>query len=382
MVVKMMKLSYDYIVKYFKDNEVDVITKDDQHINSKSKLIVKDKDGYFGLTSFDFFREEKSFKPFSTHNPYTIKNIQLYIEKNGIGGKILSKEYLGLNYDLLFECNCGNTFKVSWHHFKCSNQIRCRDCNVLSYRDKKSNSFDDLQVVLNEQGYSLIDGIYLNNKSRLHVADKIGYKGITCYSRLKQGIIPMKFHNKNPYTIENIRTYININNINCKLVSAKYKNNKKDKLEFICSCGEHFWATLDYFIRAEKTRCDKCMNIKSNIELKVENWLIENSINYTFQYRIEECRYKRALPFDFAIFKNNILFCLIEVDGSQHDSEDGATFFSKNATKEDSVLAKKRDKIKTDYCKNNKIKLLRLKQFYFRNDRYIKELKSFIFEDL
>ena len=153
-----MKLSYDYIVEYFKENGVDVLTTYNESINSKSKLIVKDTEGYFGLTSFDFFREDKSFKPFSTHNPYTIKNIQLYIDKNNIGGKILSREYNGLNHDLLFECGCGNKFRVSWHHFKCSDQTKCRDCNVSSYRGKKANSFDDLQAVLDEQEYGLIGG--------------------------------------------------------------------------------------------------------------------------------------------------------------------------------------------------------------------------------
>lgn len=377
-----MKLNFNDVIGYFKKYNINVLIKPNEYKNTKEKLFVIDEHNYLGLVSFDVFRTDKSFKPFSSHNPYTIQNIQTYINNNNIGCKILSEKYEGLNENLLFECDCGNLFEVSWHHFKCSSQTKCRKCNLLSYREKRCNTFDDLQNVLDEQHCKLINGEFLNNKSRLAVVDKDGYKGITCYSRLKQGIVPMRFHTQNPYTIENIKNYIKINKLNCRLLSIKYEDNKKDKLEFVCSCGEHFYASLDYFIRTEKTRCDKCMKNKSNIEFKTENWLIENNIDYIFQYRIDDCRYKRALPFDFAIFKNNEFFGLIEVDGAQHDSDDGALFFSKNISEERLLENKIRDKIKTDYCKNNKIKLLRLRQFYFRNDRYIKELKSFIFEDI
>lgn len=376
----MEKFSYERLKKEFNKKGYKLLTSKEDYKNTHEKVTLIDKNGYYGYMTYDVFRYDNGFKPFSKHNPYTLQNIKRYLELNNIGSKLLSIEYFGLDHKLKFKCDCGKEFEVSWHHFKCANQTKCRDCNVESYREKKMNSEKDLKEVLYDNNCTLFKGEYLSNKSRLHVIDEFGYKGITCYSRLKMGQYPMKFHAKNPYTLYNIRNYIKINDINCRLVSKTYKNNKKDKLIFMCSCGNTFECSLDYFIRCNKTRCDKCMSNKSNIEVKTEDWLKANYINYIFQYRIDDCRNKKPLPFDFAIFKNNSLYGLIEVDGCQHDYDTSVTFFSSKQTEQDRIDARKRDRIKTNYCKNNKIKLLRLKEFYFRDERYVGELKSFMFE--
>jgi hypothetical protein len=376
------KIQYEECKREFNKYGYKLITPENEYKHSHEKVTLVDENGYYGVISYDIFRYDHAFKPFSTHNPYTIQNIKKYIKINNIDSILVSKKYNGLDRKLRFKCSCGNEFEVSWHHFKCANQTKCRACNVESYREKRLNSEKDLNRVLEENECFLFKGEYLSNKSRLHVIDKDGYKGITCYSRLNYGQYPMKFHAQNPYTLENIKTYIKINNIDCKLLSTNYNNNKTDKLKFQCKCGNTFMCSLDYFIRCEKTRCDVCMKNKSNIESKTENWLKENEIQFIFQYRIEGCKHKRVLPFDFAIFKNTNLFGLIEVDGQQHYSDIDTHFFSKKRTKEEKSEAKLRDFIKTNYCKRNNIKLLRLKQFYFQSDRYIRELKSFVFEEV
>lgn len=376
----MLRITYEDCLRGFNDYGYTLLTKEKDYKNTHSKVVVMDSEGYYGVISYDVFKQDHSFKPFSAHNPYTIKNIKKYLENNNIKTKLLSKEYFGLDYKLKFECPCGNEFEVSWHHFKCANQTKCRECNIDSYREKKANSAEDLNKVLLDNECIMFNGDYKSNKSDLHIIDKYGYKGITCYIRLKAGQLPMKFHSKNPYTLENLKHYIKINNIDCVLLSTIYKNNKKDKLEFMCSCGNRFKCSLDYFIRCNKTRCDVCMHNKSNIELKTEEWLIKNNIKFIFQYKIEGCKYKRALPFDFAVFKNGDLFGLIEVDGFQHYSDISIQFFSSSVTEKDKKDARLRDSIKTKYCKENNIKLLRLKEFYFSTDRYIRELKLFMFE--
>ena len=72
------------------------------------------------------------------------------------------------------------------------------------------------------------------------------------------------------------------------------------------------------------------------------------------------CRNERVLPFDFGIYKNNILICIIEYDGEGHFS---LIRFNRISSK----IAKKRfkdtiqnDEIKNKYCRDNHIPLLRI----------------------
>ncbi len=96
---------------------------------------------------------------------------------------------------------------------------------------------------------------------------------------------------------------------------------------------------------------------------------MNNSIKFIRQYRIAECKNKRALPFDFAIFNenNSELICLIEYDGEQHFKP--VRFIGMSV--EDSLKAfettKEKDNIKNDYCIVNNIKLIRIPYWDFKN---------------
>lgn len=89
------------------------------------------------------------------------------------------------------------------------------------------------------------------------------------------------------------------------------------------------------------------------------------SIDYETEYRFEDCKDTRSLPFDFYIKSKNIC---IEYDGEQHFIP---IRFNKNITQEEMNEKFKsqqyRDKIKTEYCKNNNIKLIRIPYTDFDN---------------
>ena len=96
--------------------------------------------------------------------------------------------------------------------------------------------------------------------------------------------------------------------------------------------------------------CSKCS--ESHGEKIVSQFLDEYKIDYKSQYRIKECRNKRPLPFDFAIFEDDKLKLLIEYDGEQH--------FKPKFGKKEFERVKINDAIKNSYCKNNNIDLLRI----------------------
>jgi len=80
--------------------------------------------------------------------------------------------------------------------------------------------------------------------------------------------------------------------------------------------------------------------------------LQDNNINYTKEFRIPDCKNKRPLPFDFAIFKNDQLDFLLEYQGEQH-------FFPIWGKKEFQKRIHN-DRIKEKYCQLNQITLKKI----------------------
>lgn len=114
--------------------------------------------------------------------------------------------------------------------------------------------------------------------------------------------------------------------------------------------------------------CPKCK--ESRGEKSVRQWLESHNIEYKYEYLFSDCKDKNPLPFDFYIPGYNIC---IEYDGIQHfepidfagrGKEWAALWFE---------TTQRHDKIKTDYCQNNNILLLRIP--YFKNTE--EELEKF-----
>jgi hypothetical protein len=93
-------------------------------------------------------------------------------------------------------------------------------------------------------------------------------------------------------------------------------------------------------------------------EENIRNILNQYHIAFLPQFRIKECRNKLSLPFDFAIIEDtNNLLGVIEYQGKQHFKP--CNFGSKTLDKNEGFKnIQFRDKIKKDYCTNNKIPLL------------------------
>ena len=104
--------------------------------------------------------------------------------------------------------------------------------------------------------------------------------------------------------------------------------------------------------------------INSKGEDKIELLLIDNKINYIHNYKFSNCKYQKPLPFDFAIFSNTgDLLCVIEYDGEQHYHYIEHWHKTEEGFKQQQL----RDSIKTDFCKINNIKLIRIPYTEFDN---------------
>jgi hypothetical protein len=115
-------------------------------------------------------------------------------------------------------------------------------------------------------------------------------------------------------------------------------------------CGHEWECAISTRTRKVRpTGCPVCG--KSKGELAIEYCLNKMQIVFECQKRFSDCRSKKPLPFDFFVKDSKIL---IEFQGLQHFEpvDFGGDY------KSEFKKIKKRDKIKKDWCKKNKYKLI------------------------
>jgi ribosomal protein S18 len=195
---------------------------------------------------------------------------------------------------------------------------------------------------------------YVNNKT------KILFRHITC------GFEWMS----TPQCIVNLRTgcpkcggsmkltheeYVNrVNEIhNCEIeVLSKYVN-MNERVKFRHNvCGNEWEAYASSVVYA-KSGCPKCASSKG--EALIRLLLKERGVVFLEQYKFDDCRNIRPLPFDFAVFQDKKLLFLIEWDGEFH-FESKEHFGGEEAFQSTQL----RDRIKNEYCMKNNIPLLRI----------------------
>lgn len=125
----------------------------------------------------------------------------------------------------------------------------------------------------------------------------------------------------------------------------------------ICDCGNEK-ITTGKSLRAGF--CKSCGCLKSSAEELIAKLLTDNNITFTAQFYFSDLRdYDKTKPlplyFDFAIFENNNIKCLIEYQGEQHYH--AVEKFGGIKGYQEQIY---RDQLKRDYCKLHNIKLIEI----------------------
>ena len=224
-----------------------------------------------------------------------------------------------------------------------------------------------------EYGYKPI-GKYVNNLTKVACIDSEGYIVMIPRGSLGKVKTYQRFSiNSNPeYYVYNMNLYAFKNNIPSTVLGF-LESSTKNHTNIICkcSCGEQFICDANNWKSGVKNRCNRCVSNLSNIEKEVLDFLMENKIEFIQQKRFEECKDKRTLPFDFYLPNYNIC---IEVDGEQHFREH-SKFYKNKELKSNILDREKKDNLKTNFCKENNIELIRLRYDIIRNGEFIKLLK-------
>jgi len=300
----------------------------------------------------------------------TIEKIREFVRENS-ECELLSVTYVNNTSNLTFRCACGNEFKTSLKEFKGrkdrnSAKRQCNECGLrsrINKRTKPHSKFTEEVCGLIKGEYTVmseyvtaLEGIILKHngcKTVFTMAPNDFLKGQRCpmcYGTPKKNTDLFKQDVKNLVGDE-------------YRVIGEYDGNKIKTLMQHNICGYRWKTTPNSFLRG--TFCPKCA-VKSKGELRIREFLSRHRVAFKEQFRINECRHINSLPFDFAIFENDNIKFLLEYDGEQHFK---VSRFNKDKRKMVKRLKniQLRDKIKTRYCKDNNINLLRIPYTEFDN---------------
>ncbi len=166
-----------------------------------------------------------------------------------------------------------------------------------------------------------------------------GYGCKKCTQEYKLYLSMKKFIDKSKLIHKNVYDY--------SLVHYKGKDNK---IEILCPIHGNFKQTPHNHLKGKG--CLYCKESKG--EKEIRNFLLENKIKFTAEKRFPECKHKYTLPFDFYLPDYNIC---VEFNGFQHYKP--VNYWGGDKGFE---LIKLRDEIKINYCKNNNITLIIIKE--------------------
>ena len=350
-----------------------------EEYHSNKEYLIFEKDGYYYYNTLNGFTKTDNPKKWSIRNPYSLQNLQKYLNEQGATCVVLSQEY---DYNCVrLKCECGNEYEVDISNLLRTKQYKCPSCGRKSMASKHRK--DELYFEeLDKYKLKFVDeNEYKGVKNHYYFITKDGYYTKTNLYNLAKGADFRRFifdpHNK--FIKENIDHFAELQKTRSVFVSAEFKGSKT-RYKFKCECGEEFYHTWRTFKIDTDLRCPKCRKSISTIELKVKVWLDENAIEYETQKTFAGCGKKRLFRFDFYLPVQNKL---IEVDGEQHFKP---VYFGNKKTspekiQENFLKGQERDKVKNKFCEDNHIPLLRISYTDFNEGKYKEILKTFISQD-
>lgn len=294
-------------------------------------------------------------KAHSGYKFYKVSDVKACISEQG--DTLISKEYKNGKEKLEIQCGqCNQRFYMNFRSYKHGEQ-RCPPCQLK----KRSLSDKEFKKYVEERGDLLLSE-YIDSRSKVTIFCTICSKEycIQANTYRRGGGCKTCAINKQKLTYEEVKQRIEF--YGDTLLSKDYINTCTP-LEIKCGlCSSIFYKTLRSQYIPSCTKCNA-----TSLEKVMHKYLTDNNYEYHTQKTFDNCRSKKAklFRFDFYIPHKNII---VEVDGLQHFQ-----VVKKYGSKWLDVI-QERDILKTQYCKDSNIKMIRICAKDIRNTNLIKQL--------
>lgn len=360
----------------------------DEYVKEKNKrVIIKNSFGYLcDGELYGVIKARENVRFFDKRNTFTLKNIALWLKLNLSEFELCQdNSYIGATEKLkLFHGieSCGEYFYMTWQHI--SRGTGCPICRGLQVGKFNNLGYCSPHLIKEWHSENEINIERVSSNSGRHaywICKDCGYgKNKEWYSRITDRV------NKKsgcPACSGAVVSDKNRLSIIFPEIAYEWDNDKNEDTPndvsfgsqknryWICSkCEDSYSSSIKD--RTSGVGCPKC-NIYRG-EKKIKNWIEGNEsklnkvgfVEYVFQKRIDGCKNKNPLPFDFGLKLSDNSWCLIEYHGIQH--YEPIKFFGGNKKLK---KQKQMDKIKERYCFDKKIPLLVIPYWEFDNIEYI-----------
>jgi len=285
-----------------------------------------------------------------------------------------SKEFVKVRCDYcgeIINVKFGDYNRYKFDKYSCG---ACRQKKTSEYnlKERQDSLYKRALSFCVEMGYNLLtpkDKIYTSDtrveyECPIHgVHETKIYTLITRHKCIDCGHIDtIKAHTKTQDEVYDYFKSFGVELLNKHDYSGCYNNN----LKIICQeCGNVFLTSYALFRHNNGIQtCPKCSQNISVGENRIKKYLISNNFEFGTQHRFPDCRHILPLPFDFYLPKLNIC---IEYDGEGHYMPICRGSITHEEANDVLKQIKKRDEIKTNYCKDNNIKLIRIPYWDYEN---------------
>lgn len=379
------KNNWENIEKYYMENDCELLSKKEEYKNIQSLLKFKCKQGHESLLTYSLFQQRKDkckscFNIKVGKEPINNTNVVIAnkeVEKrkcrktsietvrkhfSDFNCMLLSENYEGCDKPLLYKCpklhECSSSYRV-WKrsHYKCAT------CGRIGSGNKQKFTHDFVKQKFEDSGFELLETTYINKKQKLKIKCKnehIFNMTFDSFYYAKNGCSICSQTKK--HTIEEVKK--EFQNFGYILLSNFYKDNKK-KLEYKCPKGHINSMRFNDF----KTgyRCPTCMDSKG--EMAISNILDKLNMQYSREHCFINCVIKQKARFDFFV-ENKFI---IEYDGLQHFQP--VDFFGGEKEYQQRQFS---DCLKSEYCVNNNIPLLRISCVEFEKSEMENVINNFL----
>lgn len=210
----------------------------------------------------------------------TYDDCKLEFENKGL--VLLDKEYLFNNTKMKALNKDGYVISTTLLNLRSTESYR-----IFSIYNPYTIENIKLWLIKNDLPYTLMDDKFIDIKEKLLFKTNENYHFLSSMDGLQStnGKVRL-YHKSNPYTISNIKQYIENNNIKYELLSDEYINNT-EKLLLNCSVHGEFkmsWSSL-----SQGCGCNKCGDIQTKEKLKsplkeAQNIFIKKGYTPLFNY--------------------------------------------------------------------------------------------------
>ena len=182
------------------------------------------------------------------------------------GCKLISTTYENNKSPLSYVCECGETSKIALSNFLQGQ--RCKECSIVKGANTRRTDYDEVKKIFENEGCVLISETFTNSNENLDYICSCGNKSSIKLGSFKNGTRCKKCAGVDSPSIEEVADYFAEND--CILISKEYINSKQ-KLDFICACGELSTMTWGKYKTSPYKKCKNCANKLNGKRIRGEN---------------------------------------------------------------------------------------------------------------